>query len=132
MFSAWFSALISFEEPSANVSTFSVQNLLLQYFQVLHRLHIKSWSLFSLAFPCELKFSLFPVLLAVVAGAELVYTGGLRRKEREAGIGHQKGTVLIAEQAGAHPDSVQHSTQPSYLCLRFLISLLTFFWTMLA
>lgn len=93
MVSPWFSALSSFEEPSANVSTFCVPNLLLKYFQMLHRVHTKSWCLFSLAFSCELKFSLFPVLLAVVAGAELVYTGGLRRKEREDGIGHQKGTA---------------------------------------
>lgn len=40
-------------------------------------------------------------------------------KEREGGIGHQKGPALVAEQAGARLDSMQHSTQPTYLCLRF-------------
>lgn len=120
MFLAWFSALISFGESSANVSTFCVQNLLLKYFQGLFRVHTKSWCLFSLAFSCDLKCSLSPVLLAIAAGAELVCTGEGRRKEREDSIGHQKGTALVAEQAGAHPDALQHSTQPSYLCLRFL------------
>lgn len=41
------------------------------------------------------------MLLAVAAEAELVYTGEGRRKEREGGIGHQRGAALVAEQAGA-------------------------------
>lgn len=41
------------------------------------------------------------MLLAVAAEAELVYIGGGRRKEREGGIGHQRGAALVAEQAGA-------------------------------
>lgn len=63
----------------------------------LHRVHAKSWRLFSLAFPCELKFNLSLVLLAVAAG--LVCTVGGRGKEREGDIGHQKGTALVAKQA---------------------------------
>lgn len=88
MFLACFSALTSFGECSANVSTFCVQNLVLKCFQGLHKVHTKSWCLFSLAFPCELKFNLSTVLLDVAAGVELVYTGGGRGKEKEGGIGH--------------------------------------------
>lgn len=48
-----------------------------------------------LTFPWELIFNLFAVLLvAVAAEAELVCTGGGR-------IGHQKGTAVVAEWAGA-------------------------------
>lgn len=96
-----------------------------KYFQGLHQVHTKSCCLFSLAFSCELQFSLFPVLLAVAARAVLVYTGGGRGKKREDGIGHQKGTAQSRPEYDQILCSIPPSpvTSPQGFSFNFLLDL---------